>query len=668
MPYKLFDYQLEMKARLWAAFGSCGSVMCQMPTGTGKTRLLAAVVSDYLRSGRGGEVWIVAHRRELVSQIEETLERLGLRGSPAYGESRLRVFSIQWLSRNWARLEGQEPGLVVIDEAHHSLAMTYRELWAHFPNAMKLGMTATPCRLNGGGFRGLFDRLVSSWSISEFIRRGRLSPFDYISITRDSREQRLVDSLRKRGADGDYQTGEMNSVLNRRHEIERLGESVERYAGGKKGIVYAISIEHARSIAEHYRSLGMGAVAIDSRTPASERKRYVEMFRRGEIRTLVNVDVFSEGFDCPDVEYIQLARPTLSLAKYLQQVGRGLRLSEGKEACVLIDNVGLCRTFGMPVRHWDWEAMFEGTLAGKGLTATRRRGSIALQAEPLRGEETVSGDDGFEVVVTHERLLEVIREEDERWSWSADMPLTAYSDEETGLCGLRRGGRRVTEARYEKVRGIRCGYALVRYPNMRLGVVNGATGEERRLDGCCSAELLEGGLLRVTGKRGETSYMDLRNGRWYGSLPRVVRFGSMELLEEGDRLHSRTREPYSTGLGVGRKSVIEREYYLELHEQSVPSASPGVGNGGCGVYSVRCVLEGDSERVYTLCHRLTDGSIVVTDGEGRLYHVEKGGKKRQITANEAGQGATVTRISEQKLLQLPPASGRRKTAILPPAR
>ncbi|MCD8301726.1 MAG: hypothetical protein LUC44_01760, partial [Prevotellaceae bacterium] len=103
-----------------------------------------------------------------------------------------------------------------------------------------------------------------------------------------------------------------------------------------------------------------------------------------------------------------------------------------------------------------------------------------------------------------------------------------------------------------------------------------------------------------------------------------------------------------------------------------PSACPEVGNGSCGFYSVRCLLEGDSERVYTLCGRLTDGSIVVADGEGRLYHVEKGGKKRQITAEEAGQGessaATVSKVLEQRQLRLPPASGRRKTAILPPAR
>lgn len=110
--------------------------------------------------------------------------------------------------------------------------------------------------------------------------------------------------------------------------------------------MYAISIEHARRIAEYYSRRGVNAVAVNSKTPAMERKRMVEEFRHGKIEVLVNVDVFSEGFDCPDVEFVQLARPTLSLAKYLQQVGRGLRRSEGKEACMLIDNVGLYRISG----------------------------------------------------------------------------------------------------------------------------------------------------------------------------------------------------------------------------------------------------------------------------------------------------------------------------------
>jgi len=167
----------------------------------------------------------------------------------------------------------------------------------------------------------------------------------------------------------------MNEVLNRETSIGRLYESVERYARGKKGIVYAVSIAHARRIAACYSSHGLEAVAIDSRTPASERRELVEDFRRGKVKVLVNVDIFSEGFDCPDVEFVQLARPTLSLAKYLQQVGRGLRRSADKASCMLIDNVGLYRIFGLPARNHDWAAMFEGRMIGNALSRARADGN-----------------------------------------------------------------------------------------------------------------------------------------------------------------------------------------------------------------------------------------------------------------------------------------------------
>lgn len=166
----------------------------------------------------------------------------------------------------------------------------------------------------------------------------------------DSDDQKLIDSLSKRSWDGDFQIKEMNAVLNKRPTIERLYESVRHYADGKKGIVYAISIGHARNIASYYSERGMNAVAIDSKTPALRRKQFVEDFKQGRIQILVNVDVFSEGFDCPDIEFVQMARPTLSLAKYLQQVGRGLRKSKGKEYCMLIDNVGLYRMFVCPLQ------------------------------------------------------------------------------------------------------------------------------------------------------------------------------------------------------------------------------------------------------------------------------------------------------------------------------
>ena len=207
-----------MKLRLFEEWEFHRNVMVQMPTGTGKTHLLAAIVREFLR-GSGSRVWIVAHRRELVDQIEETVSRHGM----SKEDGRVRVMSIQWLSRNRKDMY-EEPDLIVIDEAHHALAETYRILWENYPEARKLGMTATPCRLNGKGFMDLFDSLITSWTVAEFIGQGWLSSFDYVSIRANSKEQRLIDSLKKRGADGDYQVKEMNEVLNRETSISRLYE------------------------------------------------------------------------------------------------------------------------------------------------------------------------------------------------------------------------------------------------------------------------------------------------------------------------------------------------------------------------------------------------------------------------------------------------------------
>ena len=358
---KLFDYQEDMKSQIEKALGLHRSVMVQMPTGTGKTILLASVVESFLREHSNCNVWIVAHRRELVSQIKDTLNKFLLnfifsnhpvppskeasKPSPdclSAGASNVPVkaMSIQWLAKHYDEIK-EGPGMIVIDEAHHALAKTYKEMWERFPNAKFLGLTATPCRLNGKGFTDLFDVLVQAWGIPEFICKGRLATYDFVSIKSDGVTQWLIDSLQKRGADGDYQNKEMDMLLNKKPSIERLYQSFEEYGKNRKGIVYAINISHAKRIMELYQEHGIKVVAIDSKTPALERQADIEAFRKGDIQVLVNVDIFSEGFDCPDVEFVQLARPTLSLAKYLQMVGRGLRVAKGKKNCVIIDNVGL---------------------------------------------------------------------------------------------------------------------------------------------------------------------------------------------------------------------------------------------------------------------------------------------------------------------------------------
>jgi len=196
---------------------------------------------------------------------------------------------------------------------------------------------------------------------------------------------------------------------------------VKKYADGKKGIVYAIDIVHAQAIAACYNALGLKSVALDSKTPAKKRKEMVEAFRRSEIDCMVNVNLFDEGFDCPDVEFIQMARPTLSLAKYLQMVGRGLRINhENKDkVCMIIDNVGNYRKFGLPDKPRNWESMFAGLRAGKGIIPTyvkKMQNIIAVNDEMI----TVKKANTARKKMTARQLKEYLKnvepfQQDGRW-------------------------------------------------------------------------------------------------------------------------------------------------------------------------------------------------------------------------------------------------------------
>ena len=392
----LRDYQIEICKRVREAFARHRSVMVQMPTGTGKTVVLASFLNEELRmkseewasAAKANEEWasakvlIVAHRRELIEQIKETIKKMVAPLPPSEGMAPLPpgegmaplppgggivVESIQTISRRIGNPPsggwGGRFSLVIIDEAHHALAKTYKMMWEAWPDAKFLGLTATPWRMSGDGFTDLFEVLVQSQGIKRFIADGWLCPYDYYSVKPDSEDQKRIDSLTKRGAGGDYQTKEMREKLDDTPCIERLFATYKRHADGKKGIVYAIDIEHAEHIAEYYKLHGVDAVAISSKTPKDKREEIIKRFKDplspgGGL--LVSVDLFSEGFDCPDVEFIQIARPTLSLAKYLQMVGRGLRAHQDKVCCTIIDHVGLYRAFGLPSADRDWQGAFCG--------------------------------------------------------------------------------------------------------------------------------------------------------------------------------------------------------------------------------------------------------------------------------------------------------------------
>lgn len=603
--------------------------MVQMPTGTGKTHLLASVISDLLKEIECKCVWIVAHRRELVEQIEETVARYGIKPTDGF----VKVLSIQWLYRHWEDVKDEQPSLIVIDEAHHALAETYKELWLRYPEAKKLGMTATPCRLNRKGFTDLFETLITSDSIADFIRQGWLSPFDYVSICPNSEDQRLIDGLEKRGADGDFQVKEMYAVLNRRPTIERLYESVRQYANGKKGIVYAVSISHARNIAAYYNNKCVNSVAIDSKTPAKLRKQMVEDFRQGKIKVLVNVDVFSEGFDCPDVEFVQMARPTLSLAKYLQQVGRGLRKTDGKEVCMLIDNVGLYRLFGLPTAYRDWQAMFEGRFAGKGYPAANAR-NVSCMASWQVKDEMLDAEGLLETIVSHGQLMDYLQGNFSLLGNPASRAevLKPYKDRQSGLGGLKQGQTITAKAQYRTVFDVKDNCAAVRFDDCICGIVDGNGNIRTRQNQYIRMKFMPDEILTVTDNAGRTSYIDLKNNHRYDERPKVLKFGKIEMLKAGRLYYSRTKHIYKSRPGMADLDIVPRGFYLRIYEGFSDSCKFKYVDGIDSFLhrACVCILAGDEDEYYWFCGELADGSIVVADEKGNYYHVTDNGVKEYI--------------------------------------
>ena len=607
---ELFDYQEDMKARIEKALCLHRSVMAQMPTGTGKTYLLTAVIDTFVRANPKAKVWIVAHRRELVSQIDETVRKFHSYSSATSSLlSSVKAMSIQWLMRHYDEIE-EEPGMIVIDEAHHALAKTYKEMWERFPKAKFLGLTATPCRLNGKGFTDLFDVLVQSWGVPEFISKGRLATYDFVSIKSDGVTQRLIDSLQKRGADGDYQNKEMDMLLNKKPSIERLYRSLEEFGKDRKGIVYAINISHALKITKLYQENGVKAIAIDSKTPATERQQDIEAFKKGDIQVLVNVDIFSEGFDCPDVEFVQLARPTLSLAKYLQMVGRGLRVAKGKKNCVIIDNVGLYRVFGLPSQVWNWNAMFEGKLkVGKKKETAKEREFFLMNK--VQDDIPIHPESEMMMVMSHEELLQTIQ----------------Y--------------REFVDSKGE--------FAIIKLPDGKMTVVNRQGEQVLEPGDYYDMKLLDGNILFYRPRRKAICYYDLLakavidDGTNVAGAPQVVNIKGWEFIEYNDIFMSRTQEEFSLPYRPSQYDFLNYGYYMIYRSR--------LSATGCQVWyyyegsegKMRmdheesrnvCFLRNDYEHVYWLCAILYGERIVVMDSNQDYYLVDSSLKKTYIGCNQ----------------------------------
>jgi superfamily II DNA or RNA helicase len=669
----LRDYQQEMLDRLHEAWKRYQSVMVQMPAGTGKTHLIAAIIKERVMAeergmGNGAGVLVVAHRVELIDQISQTLDAFGI-GHGVIGrttvdidkvmrEHQVVVASIQTLARRKgqghtdstestekikghtdstdstdflspaerkeiadnlrsrrnegnkgndatqrdAKNEGNDATqkLVIVDEAHHAVAKTYRMLWEWWPEAKFLGLTATPCRLNQTGFTDLFETLLVADPIQTFIDKGWLSDFEYVSVTPDNWLVDRIAGLKKRGVDGDYQTKEMATVMDTPESIEHLYNSYVQYAKGKKGIVYAISREHARHIAEYYASRGVRCCWIDAMTPAEERQRIVEAYkglghtdstdstdflrsRRNEgnkgngssqmtveghtdstdstdflspaerkeiaerdlkvlerVDVIVNVDIFSEGFDCPEVEFIQLARPTLSLSKYLQQVGRGMRRVPNKDYVMILDQVGMYQTFGIPTEDQNWELMFKGKAKGMG-----KQG----------------GDHGY--VIRDDNDLTLLNLQMVRIKRHGEKNIGVEIFMKGGRYGILNDGRVTCAAEFEHIRRIKNGgfFAIATYPyNVFKGktTIISLTGMDLRasLYGKVTphGEVFEGETIA-----GQQTFWDSVGQQYYSTQPVFEEIGGVEMVRRNGRYLPRKRTMYL------REPVAKEDIWYNRH-------------------------------------------------------------------------------------------------------
>lgn len=373
-PYRdktLRDYQIEGKAKIYQMWTQMRSIMYQMPTGTGKTKLFVSIARDLFDWGAqrktAFKILFLAHRIELLDQISENLGiKYNLAHAMIASQNReqknypLQIASVQTLIRRLDRWADKDFDVIIIDEAHHVKADSYKKILRAFPRAKVLGVTATPYRMSHESFRPEFDELITSAPVAKFIKDKWLCDYEYYSIRPESRIQMDINSISRFALDGDYLDEAAADILDKDEIRAGIVSTYERYAKGKKGIIYTITKAHNVHICSQFIAKGYKVVAIDDKTPAETRKQYVDDFRRGKIEIICNVNIFSEGFDCPDLEFIQLARPTKSLSMYLQQVGRGLRLAEGKDKLIILDNVGLYNRFGFPSARRHWRRHFEG--------------------------------------------------------------------------------------------------------------------------------------------------------------------------------------------------------------------------------------------------------------------------------------------------------------------
>ncbi len=358
---QLRDYQKNAITNTLHQLTKVDSVMLVAPTGAGKTVLLGDICRRAMsKQPDPYPVLVLAHREELILQAQDKLFRqFGIyagvikSGIQTSFQLRVQVASVQTLV-NRLNKTLFDPKIIIIDEAHHATAETYRKIISFFPNAKLIGLTATPYRASGEGFTDIFKSLVVTTTVKYLEEIGFLVKARVFSYPLDNSKLDLVNIVK-----GDYDEKQIEKLMMEDQIIEDMVASYKERAWGKRAICFAVSIAHSKKIVDRFNAEGIPAAHMDA--SSDNRSTIIKRFDKGEIMLLSNVGIATEGTDIPSIECVMIARATKSLSLYLQSCGRGSRLYPNKEEYILLDFANCFIDHGAPNKEHDWERHFKGT-------------------------------------------------------------------------------------------------------------------------------------------------------------------------------------------------------------------------------------------------------------------------------------------------------------------
>lgn len=357
----LRQYQVDLIEQIRYELRERRRVLAVLPTGAGKTHTFCTIAQ--LSTQRNNNVLILVHRSELLQQTSARLADMGVEHGIIAPKHPTKHAQVQLASINSAARRLSQfpwsPNLIIVDEAHHCAARSWQKVLEGYSNAIIIGWTATPTRLDGKGLSSAFDGLVEGPSISRLIGQGYLSRYRLFAPP----NQMDRSAFRKRG--GDFRIEEIDQVACQPGVIAAAVANYQRYAAGKRAIAFCSSIRHAQVVRSAFENAGIPAVDIDGTLNAAERSSRIEAFKSDQIRVLVSVDLVSEGFDVPGCECVLLLRPTASLSVYLQQVGRALRPSSAE--AIVLDCAGNVAEHGLPcqLRQWSLQGVVKSRDMGQ---------------------------------------------------------------------------------------------------------------------------------------------------------------------------------------------------------------------------------------------------------------------------------------------------------------